>query len=263
MALFNVHFFSEVLQLNTEMSVILPQKSSRNLNAIKNKDGKFPTLYLLHGLSDDHTAWIRNTSIERYVEEYGIAVVMPNVNLSFYTNTTYGQNYYTFAAKELPQIARELFPDLSNKREDNFIAGLSMGGYGALKIALTESDSFCAAASLSGALNMGEEAIRRVIEKPIWKSFFQGIFGDLTKIAGSENDILELAKRIKISGKKIPEIYFCCGTEDFLYQDNLKCKKCFEDLDMEFTYEEGPGDHQWQYWDEKIKRVLNWLPIAK
>src|SRR5215467_139906 len=125
MILNEVNFFSEVLTVHSTMYVLLPQ---RTLAEAKNKrKPKYRTLYLLYGHSDDHTAWIRWSSIEKYVEGLNLVVVMPAVNLSFYTDMVYGKDYFQFISEEVPTVVREMF-SLSAKREDNFAAGLSMGG---------------------------------------------------------------------------------------------------------------------------------------
>ena len=137
MALIHCDFFSEVLHLSTSVVVILPQPApSQNGTTGCGGSHKHPTLYLLHGLSDDHTIWQRRTSIERYVSLLDLAVVMPAVHRSFYTDMAHGYRYWTFISEELPALARSFFP-LSDAREDNFVAGLSMGGYGAFKLGLT------------------------------------------------------------------------------------------------------------------------------
>lgn len=128
MALIQCQFYSEVLGLSTSMNVILPQATRSQIGMEgKQGTGPHPTLYLLHGLSDDDSTWLRRTSIERYVASMGLAVVMPQVHRSFYTNMEQGAAYWTFISEELPALARSFFP-LSDKREDNFVAGLSMGG---------------------------------------------------------------------------------------------------------------------------------------
>ncbi|MFB1051010.1 alpha/beta hydrolase [Paraliobacillus sp. JSM ZJ581] len=253
MAVIKCDFFSEVLSISTSMTVILPQP---NLNqGIRVK--KYPTLYLLHGFSDDHTAWTRRTSIERYVENLGIAVVMPQVDHSYYTDMEYGKKYWTFLSEELPQVAQSFFP-LSDLREENYVAGLSMGGYGALKWALRQPNRFAAAASLSGALD-----IVKCLEKfpDDRKRGFYHIFGD-KEIKGTENDLFWLIEQADTLDTK-PLLYQCCGTEDFLYEDNLqfyeKVKKSSFDLTIEFS----SGSHDWLYWDEKIQNVLKWLPIKQ
>lgn len=126
-------------------------------------ENQFPTLYLLHGMSDDHTAWQRFTAIERHVSHLNLAVVMPTTHLGWYTDMEYGNRYWTYPTQELPGICRSFFHGMSDKREDTFIAGLSMGGYGAFKAALGAPETFCAGASLSGALDIAESVHAGVI----------------------------------------------------------------------------------------------------
>ena len=163
MALFHVDFFSDVLGMSMQMDVILPQQTSGQIGMEgRAGDGKYKTVYLLHGMSDDQTTWQRRTSIERYVSSLGIAVVMPTTHLGFYTDTTYGMRYWTFISEELPHVCREFFPRMSDRKEDTLAAGLSMGGYGAWKLALGASDTgnHCLKA-FSGALQNLREAIMR------------------------------------------------------------------------------------------------------
>jgi putative tributyrin esterase len=260
LALIQCDFFSEVLGISTSMCVILPQNthSQIGMNGSANKE-KYPTLYLLHGLSDDHTIWQRRTSIERYVSDMGIAVVMPNGGRSFYTDMKHGYKYFTFISEELPEIAKQFFP-LSDKREDTFAAGLSMGGYGAFKLALSCPDKYAAAASLSGAVDMGSRVKNNEIEDT---SELENIFGNLNSIENSENDLFFLARNISASNGPKPKLYQCCGTEDFLYEDNINFKNFIEKTNLDYTYEEGPGIHEWKYWDDQIQKVLKWLPINK
>src|SRR6476619_7886720 len=130
------------------MTVILPQSTAGQIGMTGSEStGETPVLYLLHGLSDDDTIWLRRTSIERYVAALGLAVVMPQVHRSFYTDEAYGNRYWTYLSEELPEIVHGFFR-LSRRREDTFVAGLSMGGYGALKWALRDPGRFAAAASL-------------------------------------------------------------------------------------------------------------------
>ena len=125
MALLQVDFFSEVLGMCTQMSVILPQRTSRQIGMTGTvREGKYPAVFLLHGMTDDHTTWCRRTSIERYVSELGIAVIMPEVQLGWYTDTKYGMRYQTFLCRELPGICREFFPNISDRKEDILAAGV-------------------------------------------------------------------------------------------------------------------------------------------
>ena len=154
MALLHVDFFSDVLGMCQQMDVILPEQTHGQIGMEGVRgEGKYPVLYLLHGMSDDHTIWQRRTSIERYASDYGIAVVMPTTQLGWYTDMHIGYKWWTYISKELPAICRSFFPYMSDKREDTFAAGLSMGGYGALKCGLLAPDTFGAVASLSGGVD--------------------------------------------------------------------------------------------------------------
>src|SRR5262249_34286686 len=198
-------------------------------------------LYLLHGYSDDHTAWQRWTSIERYAEGLNLAVVMPAVHLSFYNDMAYGGAYWQFISEEVPALVRDVF-SLSSKREDNFVAGLSMGGYGAFKMALTHPERFAAAASLSGAVDI-REVVSVVNNDPLnkaWLVEMRNVFGDLNKVPGSKHDLFALAKKAAKSAVK-PRLYQCCGTEDDLYPQNIRFRDAVRKMPLDLSYEEGPG----------------------
>jgi len=261
MALIECRFYSEVLQLSTSMTVILPQKTTTQIGMSNTTRGKLhPTLYLLHGLSDDDSIWLRRTSIERYVAEMGIAVVMPQVHRSFYTDMEAGGKYWTFISEELPALARSFFP-LSPAREDNFVAGLSMGGYGAIKLGLRKPEVFAAAASLSGALDMAHHYMNWDDSTAKTREY-ELIFGK-QDISGTSNDLLWLLKQHNAAKGPKTALYQCCGTEDFLYEDNQRFREACGKTKLSLTYEEGPGEHEWGYWDNKIRDVLAWLPLDK
>ena len=257
MALIKCDFFSDVLGLSTSLYAILPQDTQNQIGMTNNTIKKeAPVLYLLHGLSDDCSIWTRRTSIERYVAEKGIAVIMPQVDRSFYTDMVNGNKYWTFISDELPKIARSFFR-LSADRDDNFVAGLSMGGYGAFKMALSCTDKFKAAASLSGCLDICG------LSKEEQDEEFKNIFGDSNDLLGSENDLFHLMNKIVSENKERPLLYQCCGIEDFLYEDNIKFKKYAHKLGYQITYSEEHATHDWAYWDKKIQDVLDWLPIRR
>ena len=263
MALMQVRFFSDVLGISTSMTVILPETTYGQIGMKGlSSDGLHPTLYLLHGMSDDDTIWLRRTSIERYVSRLGLAVVMPQVDLSFYTDMAEGNRYWTFISEELPAKCRSFFP-LSSRKEDNFVAGLSMGGYGAFKLALRRPDMFAAAASLSGALHTSGIFMREDPESQR-THLFRRIFGPEGP-AGTDNDLIHLLGNFQTDEQRqlLPRLYQCCGTEDFLYQDNLIFRDACRHAGLELTYEEGPGAHDWEYWDARIQDVLQWLPLRQ
>ena len=257
MALIHCHFFSHVLETSSTLSVILPDPglSKSGLRALPQRQ-KYPTLYLLHGISDDHTTWLRRTSIERYAESFNLAVVMPSVQRSFYTDMVTGQRYWTFVSDELPTLARSYFP-LSERREENYVAGLSMGGYGAFKLALTYPNRYIAAASLSGALDIVRIA---KAEQAAGRKELKHIFGDANALAGSTNDLFYLAEQLVRNNQVQPSLYQWCGRDDFFYKDNLQFWNHMKKLGLAITYQEGYGSHEWHYWDQQIQQILAWLP---
>ena len=249
-------FYSETLQLAVSMDVLLPRMTQAQRDAL-GPGYRFPTLFLLHGMSADHTGWQRFTSIERYTRFLNLAVVMPAVHRSFYTDQADGYPYWTFISEEVPAQARFYFP-LATERERTFVAGLSMGGYGAMKLGLRQPERFAAAASFSGAVDMAQ----RIQEAPVDRAQeMRRTFGDLSKFAGSENDLVAIASTLAASDKPKPRLFLSCGTEDFLYQNNLGFRDHLRGLGFDLTYEEGPGAHDWTYWDQQIQRCLAWLGV--
>lgn len=259
MALIHYHFFSHVLGLTSTLSVILPDPPAPAEGTLARVPaGPYPTLYLLHGMSDDHTIWQRRTSIERYVEGRNLAVVMPAVHRSFYTDMAAGGKYWTFISEEVPALVRGYF-NLSAAREENFVAGLSMGGYGAFKLALAHPERFGAAASLSGVLDMAR--LSR-LEDEAGEGELKNIFGSSAAFVGSSNDLFHLAERMAQASAPQPALYQWCGTEDFLYEDNVRFHAHLKQLGVAVDYSEGPGGHEWVHWDRQIERVLAWLPLT-
>ncbi len=256
MPLIRCDFFSDVLELSTSMTVILPQATSSQIGMSGSvREGAAPTLYLLHGLSDDDTIWLRRTSIERYVAPLGLAVVMPQVARSFYSDEAHGARYWTFLSEELPALARSFFR-LSDRREDTFVAGLSMGGYGAMKWALREPGRFAAAASLSGALDVG----RRYREDPDRRDVWDRVWGG-TSPEGTPDDVFTLLRDAP-DPAALPRLHVSCGTEDELYDDNVRFTELAAERGVAATVDFGPGAHDWAYWDTKIQDVLAWLPLG-
>ena len=256
MALVSCDFFSDVLGLSMSMTVIVPQGTTRQIGMTGRASAPPRTLYLLHGMSDDHTVWLRRTSIERYVADRGLAVVMPAVHKSRYSNLSTGDRYWDYVAEEVPALCRQFF-GLFGKREDTYVAGLSMGGYGAWKLALNYPHRFSAAASLSGSIYTNWD---KGAERP---RSFELAFESKDEFFGSENDLVSLAQDLSASGDLLPRMYQCCGTADRLYDNNQRFRSIMEGLRFDYTYEEEPGDHEWGYWDVKIRDVLEWIDASK
>lgn len=256
MATMEFHFYSKALKRVTAVNVILPEVHKKK-PGIGNPGGAYKTLYLLHGLSGDHTNWMRKTSIERYANTYNIAVVMPEVGRSWYTDTACGEKYLTFVAEELPTICRSYFVGMSDKREDNYIAGLSMGGYGAMKIALTHPESFCGCASLSGALDITRKNRDRNLDE--WRALFGYDLQDFDQLLGTEHDVFALVRKNHAAGLPFPKLYLWCGTEDPLIFNNHWMRDLLQELNIAHTYSESEGDHSWKWWDLHIQDVLEFF----
>ncbi|MFV0560910.1 MAG: alpha/beta hydrolase [Enterococcus sp.] len=258
MAFLQTNLYSNVLEMEVNINVILPQTTQKKIGtSTQAKLVDIPVLYLLHGMGGNQSVWARRTSIERYASEYGIAVIMPSTELGWYTDTTYDMNYWTFVSEELPQICHELFPQITTKKEKTYAAGLSMGGYGALKLGLAKPESFAAIASLSGAVSVGENMDDLLMVRKA--SFWEGIFGPLNQVAGSTNDPVYLLNELIKSGKEAPRFYFACGEEDFLYGANQVMVQKIADAGLPVVFEHGPGEHNWIFWDKWIQRVLEWF----
>ena len=243
-----MNYKSEALGKDTTLNVIIPQ----------NKEN-YKTLWLLHGLSGDHTAWIRNTNIERYAKKYGIAVVMPNADRSRYTNTAYGAKYFDFIADELPKLCRETFRGMSDRCEDNIIAGLSMGGYGSLKFALSRPEQYGACISLSGSMDITRKG--RTCPLDEWKSIFDFTIEDPLTLEGTEHDLFALAEKCKKENKPIPRIYMWCRLQDYLLNVNYQFDSHLTSLDIPHEFKMSEGDHSWKWWDLHIQNALAWALV--
>jgi putative tributyrin esterase len=256
MAHLRCDFFSEALGLSTSMTVLLPQATTTQIGMTGRMGaGPPPVLYLLHGLSDDDTIWLRRTSIERYVAELGLAVVMPQVHRSFYSDEALGGRYWAFLSEELPALVAGFFR-LSERREDTFVAGLSMGGYGALKWALRQPARFAAAASLSGAVDV--ERLRRGPARELDPNLFARVFGD-RDVAGTPDDLGWLIAHGDPATR--PVLWVGCGTDDALYPSNERFVAACGDAGVAVTTSFVPGGHEWALWDVQIQEVLAWLPL--
>lgn len=254
MALIRVGFFSEVLGMCTSCDVILPQPQSAD-EPVR----LLPTLVLLHSYSKRHDAWQRMTGIERYAHAYNTAVIMPDAQQSSYTDMCYGGRFFTHIADELLPAMRAFFP-LSNRREDNFIAGCSMGGYGALKIGISRPDCF----SCIGSLSAGHISYRGLIsgKDDRGMSVEYMTFGDVGPEAEKE-EFHRRATAIVASGKNIPRIFISCGQQDPLLLENARNTRDyfrgFEGNPFAFEYTEFPGTHNWNYWDEHIRDFFRFV----
>lgn len=242
--------------MDTQLHVILDDQKF-----VSRKKGTKPkTLILLHGLSDNSAIWMRDTSIDRYAERYNLTVVMPETQRGFYSNMMYGPNYEDYIVKELPELCESLF-NTSVAPGDLMIAGLSMGGYGALRLSLKYPEIFRIAGVFSAGISMADVANHVPETNPISGDAAQevvNIYGRKTGLP-EDSDCIKLAQRLAESGKKAPRYYHCCGTEDFTYPWNLRFKETAEALGFDYHFEEWAGVHEWGFWDVAIDRFFHYF----
>lgn len=250
------HFYSEVLGIQTAVYVLMPEEK-----LLKQSKQPVPVLYLLHGLSDDHTMWMRQTCVEQLARDYRLCIVMPAVNRSFYMDMAHGAKYDTFIAQELPRVIETYFP-VGKKREHRFAAGLSMGGYGALKLGLTYPNRYAAVASLSGALAMEDVFQREDVQGSDYLKEMENIYGDERALRSGKGNLTRLAEKMAKTPEKAPKMYVACGTEDFLFHANERFNERFGKA-FDIAYFTEPGVHSWRFWNKHIEQVLAWLPLEK
>ncbi len=263
MALLTCSIYSHTLYSNITINVCLPTPTSGdqvNYDTLRQDYGYekgLPVVYLLHGMYGDANSWIRFSSVDRYVQDRKIAAVACSAGNSFYQDMPGGLQWASFFTKELPAYICSLFP-ISPRREDTFIAGFSMGGYGAWHLALSAPERYAKAASMSGALDI--EGIYQSFRNASISAPFnwRAMFGDPEALAGSGSDLFAQYQACAAKGIA-PKLYQACGTEDFLYQMNLAARDRMLSLGADLTWAEGKGGHDWTFWDGHIQRVLDWL----
>ncbi|AIE85263.1 alpha/beta hydrolase [Fimbriimonas ginsengisoli] len=236
MPLAELHYFSDALGMQTAANVILPNRKF---------PGPYPVMFLLHGLSDDHTIWLRHTSIERYVSELPLIVVMPNGGRGFYCDAVEGFAYYTAIGVELVDVVRNYFPTTDNW----CVSGLSMGGYGAFRLALDRPELFQSATALSAALQFGHQ---ERFDDDQWGREFSRITGP-NPIGGKDDLYTKLEALLP---DRVPALRIDCGSEDFLIEADRHYHAFLDSKGVAHEYEEHPGEHNWAYWDAQIQPAL-------
>ena len=256
MAIIQANFVSKSLLRTVPIQVILPVDKFSMSGAPEKEQKPFKTLYLLHGLLGNYTDWVSGTRIQRWAEERDLCVVMPSGDNAFYLDIEPSHNFYgRFIGEELVEITRKMFP-LSHKREDTFIAGLSMGGFGAIRNGLKYHETFGYIAGLSSAIHILEPGAQHIDV-----AMEESSFGPLEEAARSDKNPRVLIDQLAASGADKPKIYMACGLEDGLLGVNRTYRDLFREKGFDLTYYEGPGGHEWDFWDQEIRKVLDWLPL--
>ncbi len=233
-------FYSKALEMDTLVHVVLPNEGDLSRTKV---------VYLLHGLSDNASAWSRYTAVERYALNAGAAVVMPEVQRSFYCDTASGMAYFRYISRELPEMCAHFF-SLSREPAFNYIMGLSMGGYGALKCALTYPGQYAGCGSFSGALRMDDPILRNVLKQ----TELEALVGK-TGVAEEKDDLFQLVKK----ADKLPPLYLSCGEQDRLYRMNLDFVEELKKQGIPHQFDHRPGTHSWDFWDQSLKDCFRFL----
>lgn len=262
MSLVHMNFESQYLGNNYEFSIILPDKPRRvHPKDFYGSGRKYKVLWLLHGTFGDHTDWLRKSNIELYACERDLIVVMPSAMNSNYSNwPNFGMGYamFDFLTEELMPLVYNWFP-ASDKREDNFIAGLSMGGGGAIKYAVNHPDKFAAAAILSSCPRNLREIDLETAPQRTKVSIMNA--GGLDAYINSYENSWDKLPHLIAKGN-LPRLYFACGTEDFLYDDFKKFRRYAEEIGLDAKFEEIPGyRHEWRFWDLTIQHALSFFGL--
>lgn len=264
MAILHASIFSQALKRTVPIEVILP--ADKVVAYGQQREAKrFKTLYLLHGLLGSCEDWTRNTNIRQLAEERDLAVVMPSGENSFYVDQLLANNDYgVYVGQELVALTRRMFP-LSEEREDTFIGGLSMGGFGALRNGLKYHETFGCIAALSAAVHVFEFAPEDPRREMLMGE--DACFGDLKEAAKTDKNprvafLRILEEKRRDPAVELPRIYLACGTEDGLLEANRQLRDFFLANGQPVTYCEAPGRHDWAFWQDQIGRVLDWLPLG-
>ncbi len=247
MAFFNGTIYSEALGMMTDIAVSIPDNGVR-----RDDKGDYPVLFLLHGLSDNHTAWSRRTMVDLFAEEHGIAVVMPEVQRGFYQDMDFGLPYFTYISEELPAICHKLFRTTLTPAR-TFVAGLSMGGYGALRCALTYPERYAAVGCSSSVTDL--DKFRNDNPCGMREAEKISLFG--TYGPNDREDLFALAA----AATKLPPIYQVCGESDFLLDNNRAFHEHLTKLGVEHIYEEWAGAHEWRFWNTAIEKFLRYFAM--
>lgn len=244
MSVFHGSVYSKCMNMRTGLTIAFP-------NELRDSDMPYKVIYMLHGKTDDHYCWTDQTMLPIFVNEYPVICVMPEVQKSWYEDMVYGLPYHTYITQELPELCRKLLP-ISTRREDTAIAGLSMGGYGAMKFALRHPEQYAMCGSFSSSCN-----IRRKLVDPQDQDYkeLQAILGPSFETV-EQADLYPLAEKCACASVK-PRIYMTCGTEDALYGDWKRFGDHLEKLHYDVEREAWSGVHDWYFWNKAIKNFMD------
>ncbi len=262
MSIIQADFFSKVLMRRVPFMAILPTDRVVEGKYEEIPQNGYKTMYLIHGITDDDTDWLTGTRIKFWAIERNLAVIMPSGDNSFYVDTPLGRDYGEYIGRELVEQTRRMFP-LSRKREDTFLAGQSMGGFGALRNGLKYNNTFGSIVALSSALHIFEPGYDHSSGDSLGALL---PFGDMDKACVSDKNPRVLVQKLLQKKRQdpstpIPKIYMDCGRQDTLYASNQTFLQYLRDNGIDVTYQDDDGVHGWEYWDKRMPYALDWLPL--
>ena len=256
MASITIRFYSNCLRRAVSFQVFMPNDPRNDVPPMEEKYAKrgMKTLFLLHGYTGDAWNWVP----EELAMKYNFAIVIPSGENAFWIDgISTGHQFGTFLEVELVDYVRKTF-GLAMRREDTYIMGFSMGGFGALHSALRHPETFGKAAAWSSALIVHEVATMT----PGYDNgvanyeYYRECFGEPSQVLESENNPETLVKKIKAEGKEFPEIIMACGTEDFLIERNRDMHRFLEEQGVEHTYWEDAGIHDMVFWSKCVEKFV-------
>lgn len=264
MALIRMDLFSQSLMRTVPVTAIVPVDNVRYAGEPERPaDMPYKVMFLLNGLYGNNIDWLCASNIFEWAQERNLVVIMPAGENRFYVdNAATGEAYGRFVGEELVERMRRMFP-LSRDREDTYICGLSMGGYGAIRNGLKYAENFGYAAGLSSGFirDIMLMAPDTSVDYTQTRRFYKSIFGNLSEFDGSDMDCRALYLQREQAGSVLPKLYMAVGTEDFLLEPNRKYRDFLKEHNADIVYEEGPGAHDFKFWNEYLEHVLNWLPL--
>jgi len=251
---------SAALRLNTRVEIIFPQTPNPDYKKLPAQSANLKILYLLHGMMGNSSCWVNNTRLNYYVNSaQSYVVIMPEVQNSFYSDMVFGADYFSYVAYELPRIIEEMF-NVKHTPQNTFIAGLSMGGYGALRIALSRPDFYAACASFSGALDV-QFLLSRLSEMDEWNNRLTISILGTEKVLPENGNLFTLAENLAHKVEK-PRVLITCGTEDTaLIEGNRAFSAYLEKLPFPHAYKEWAGLHDWNFWEECLPVMFNYFNL--
>jgi len=262
MAYVKIDYFCESLLRIVPIEVLIPNDvQEKEKEGNPNYQREMKTLYLLHGVTGNCTDWVTGTNIYELSKKYNLAVVCPSGDNSFYVDHNMAfSKYGTYVGEELVRYTRKMFA-FSDKREDTFIGGFSMGGFGAIRNGLKYSETFGKLFAFSSALTIELKIQQRdkFDDGLTDMAYWQVAFGDIDKVAETDKYPKYIVKDILANNRPMPAMYLTCGTEDTLIELNRDFKDFLVANHVPVTYLESKGDHTWSYWGSVLEPAIKWL----